>query len=562
MRPYQKRIVIVWVITVLAFLVIVVRLFDIQVIKRAEFVKKADKIQKRDKTYVLPRGTIFDRDNNILAMSNETWSIYSHVKMQTRDRSKIARLCELSEKRVGFIVRRVPMGIAEQIEKEKIPNISFISEYKRFYPLGEPLGSLLGFVKFEDDAEKIQGLCGIEGGWNRYLAGKGQKIVIEKDGVGSVTYTKERFPDELCGYNLSLSISESIQYFAYKKLKETCLKYQAKGGAVIVMTVGTGEILASCSWPSFDPNTYSDWNPSEWKRIEKDSLKNRTISWVIEPGSLLKPIICAILLQEGVVKESDRFFCSGSMEVGGRKIFCVHKHGDQTFRDVLVNSCNVGMTCAIQRLDGAILVNYLERFGFGNKTGIGLVEEENGILPRNKPSELGKSNLSFGYGIGVTPLQVLMAISTIANQGSLVQPILVSRILEGKDTTIKEYHHPSVKRRVVSCEVAKQVSNMMIDVVEKGTGVSAKIPGYKICGKTGTAEKATPGGYDKDKVVSSFVGWFPAEKPKVAILVMIDEPQAGVRYGGVIAAPIFREIAEKIIVLFGIKSESGEANYD
>ncbi|MDI6752627.1 MAG: penicillin-binding protein 2 [bacterium] len=561
MRPYQKRIIVVWGITVFAFLVIVTRLFDIQVIKRAEFVKKANKIQKRDRTYVLPRGTIFDRDNNILAMSNETWSIYSHVKMQGRDRSKIAGLCKLSEKKIGFIVRRISMDTASQIEKEKIPNISFVSEYKRFYPLGEPLGSLLGFVKFEDDATKIQGLCGIEGGWNKYLAGKGQKIVIEKDGVGSVTYTKERFPDELCGYNLSLSISESLQYFAYKKLKETCLKYKANGGVVMVMAVGTGEILASCSWPSFDPNIYSDWNPSEWKRIERDNLRNRAISWVIEPGSLLKPIICAILLQEGVVGESDKFFCLGSMEVGGRKIFCVHKHGDQTFRDVLVNSCNVGMTCAIQRLDGAILVDYLKRFGFGDKAGIGLDEEENGILPRNKPSELGKSNLSFGYGIGVTPLQMLMAISTIANQGLLVQPILVSRILEGNDCIIKEYY-PSVKRRVISEAIAKQVSEMMIDVVEKGTGKAAKIAGYKICGKTGTAEKATAGGYDKDKVVASFVGWLPAENPKVAILVMIDEPQAGVRYGGVIAAPVFRDIAEKIIVLYGIKSESGETNHD
>ncbi|MFH0775065.1 MAG: penicillin-binding protein 2 [bacterium] len=557
MRPYQKRIIIVWAITVLVFLVVVVRLFDIQVIKRGEFVKKANRIQKRDRTYVMPRGTIFDRDNEILAMSNETWSIYSPKRMQSKDLSKIARLCGASPKKVGWIVRRIPRSLAEKIEREKIPNINFLPECKRFYPLGEPIGSFLGFVKFEDDAEKIQGLCGIEGAWNKYLAGRSQKIVIEKDGVGSITYTKERFPEKLCGYNLSLSISSNIQYLAYKRLKETCLKYQAKGGVVIVMAVGTGEILASCSWPSFDPNVYSDWNPSEWKKVEKDSLKNRAISWITEPGSLLKAVVCAILLQEGVVKEGDKFFCPGSMEVGGRKISCVHKHGDQTFRDVLINSCNVGMTQAVQRLDGKILVDYLKQFGFGDKVGIGLAEEEKGILPRNKPSELAKSNLSFGYGIGVTPLQVLMAISTIANQGLLVKPVLVSRVSEGKDYIVKEYY-PSVKRRVISCEVAKQVSDIMIDVVEKGTGVSAKIAGYKICGKTGTAEKASPHGYDKDKVVASFVGWFPAEDPKVAILVMIDEPQAGVRYGGTIAAPVFREIAERMIVLYGIKgSEAG-----
>lgn len=546
MRPYQKRIIIVWGIIFFVFLVIVVRLFDIQVIKRGEFVKKADRIQKGNRTYVLPRGTIFDRDNNILAMSNERWSIYSPTRMQSKDWSKIDRLCGGFKKKVGWIVRRIPKDVAEQIKKEGISGINFISEYKRFYPLGEPTGSLLGFVKFEDDAEKIQGLCGIEKAYDKYLKGKSQKITIEKDGKGSITYTQDRFPEELCGYNLFLSISSSIQYFAYKKLKDTCLKYKAKGGAVIVMSVGTGEILASCSWPSFDGNVYSDWNLKAWKEIEKESLRNRAISWVIEPGSLIKPVICAILLQEGVVRENDRFFCPGSIAVEGRKIFCVHKHGEQTFRDVLVNSCNVGMTQAVQRLDGEILVSYLKQFGFGNKVGLGFAEEEKGILPRNKPSELGKSNLSFGYGIGVTPLQVLMAISTIANQGLLVNPILVTRVSE------KKYYSFS-KRRVISEEVAKQVSDIMIDVVERGTGEAAKIAGYKICGKTGTAEKAASGGYDKDKVVASFVGWLPAENPKVAILVMIDEPQAGVRYGGTIAAPCFREIAEKIIVLYGIQ---------
>jgi cell division protein FtsI/penicillin-binding protein 2 len=552
MRPYQKRIVIVWVVMIFAFLAILGKLFVIQVIKRDEFVKKADEIQKRDKTYVLPRGTIFDRENNILAMSNERWSIYSHKRMQSKDRSKIAGLCEITGKKIGWIVRRIPVDLAKQIEKEKIPDIEFIPEHKRFYPMGEPIGSLLGSVRFEDNAEKIQGLCGIEWAWNKYLAGRSQKIVIEKDGVGSITYTKERFPEELCGYNLSLSISSSIQYFAYKTLKDTCLKYKAKGGVIIVMEVATGEILASCSWPSFDPNTYSDWNPLEWKKVGKDSLKNKAVSWVLEPGSILKPIICTILLQEGVVKEEDKFFCQGSIEVGGRKIFCVHKHGDQTFRDVLVNSCNVGMTQAVQRLDGKILVDYLKKFGFGDKVGLGLAEEENGILPRDNPSMLGKSNLSFGYGIGATPLQVLMAISTIANQGLLVKPILVSRVFEGNDYLIKEYHS-SVRRKVISERVAKQVSEMMVDVVTKGTGEAAKIARYKICGKTGTAEKAAPHGYDKDKVVASFVGWLPAEDPKVAILVMIDEPQAGVRYGGVIAAPCFREIAEKMIILYGIK---------
>jgi len=548
-EEYKTRGWIIWGFLIFLSLCLLIKLFYIQVLKSNEFKKEAERIHTVKKVYTLPRGTIFDRNGNILAMSVESISIGANCRMiSIKDYSKISRLLDINpgvfKKNKGFVwlKRRLPV---DKIKKEKIPGIEYLVEHKRYYPQGEIGGNMIGFVRLEDDARRIEGLSGIEASFNKYLLSSSQNLTIIKDGKGRVLYYKERFPDELKGGDLYLSIDAKTQYIASSELKKTCEEYSASGGICIIGYPKTGEILALATYPSFDPNIYSSWHPEIWKKIPRKVLKNKAVSFVFEPGSLFKPIIAGILLQEGLVKENDRFFCNGEYKIGNKKIYCLHKHGAQTFKDVIKNSCNVGMSQAIERLSEDKLLFYLSQFGFGRKTNIGINEEETGIFPK-KISPIRKANLSFGYGISVTPIQLYMAMSAICNNGLLLSPILVRSILQN-NRIIKEYE-PTPSALVLSKDVANKLKDMMTTVVEEGTGVLAKIEGYKIAGKTGTAEKSIGGRYDPSKIVSSFIGFLPSDNPEVLILVIIDEPKSA-HYASIVAAPCFERIAERLIFL-------------
>ncbi|MEW6103563.1 MAG: penicillin-binding protein 2 [bacterium] len=555
---YKKRLYIIWLFLGILGALLLIKLFYIQVLKNRELKKKAEDIHIKERVYTLPRGTIFDRNGNILAMSADTVSILVHPKeISTKDYFRVLKVLGIKQLNLNkngksfWLKRRLPIEKAEKIREKikKIKGIEFLIEHKRYYPYNTIGGNLLGFVKFEDDARKIIGMSGIELGFNKYLLGSSHNPKIMRDGQGRILYTKERFPEELKGGDIYLAIDVRLQYIAEEELKKSCQEYEAKGGVCIIGNPKTGEILAQSTIPSFDPNAYSVWEKEMWKKIPKETRKNKAVSFVFEPGSLFKPIIAGILLEEGLVKEDDRFFCSGEYKVGNRKICCPHKHGAQSFRDVLKNSCNVGMSQAIENLKDERLLFYLSQFGFGTKTNTGIIEEEVGIFSK-KMTKIRKANLSFGYGISVTPIQLWLAVSSFCNNGILFSPIVVRSILLN-NKIIKE-EKPTPKREVLSQDTINKLKDMMVSIVDEGTGINAKIEGYKIAGKTGTAEKAIGGRYNSSKIVSSFIGFFPADNPEILILVILDEPKKA-HYASIVAAPCFKRIAERVIFLEKIK---------
>ncbi|MEW6680673.1 MAG: penicillin-binding transpeptidase domain-containing protein, partial [bacterium] len=333
-NDYKKRVYIIWWLLGILGIFLLIKLFYIQVLKSKELKKEADNIHTFQKIYTLPRGTIFDRNGNILAMSAETISILVRPKqISTKDYPRILKVLGINplnlkrNEKPFWLKRRVPVEVGEKI-REKIKNISgidFLVEHKRYYPYTTIGGNLVGFVKFEDDARRINGLSGIEASFNKYLLSSSHSPKIMRDGRGRILYTQERFPDELKGGDVYLAIDVRLQYIAEEELKKTCQEYEAKGGICIIGCPKTGEVLAQSTIPSFNPNIYSRWEKERWKKIPKENLKNKAVSFVFEPGSLFKPIIAGILLEEGLVKESDRLFCSGEYKVGKRKIYCPHK---------------------------------------------------------------------------------------------------------------------------------------------------------------------------------------------------------------------------------------------
>ncbi|HAW49391.1 TPA: hypothetical protein DCX16_00335 [bacterium] len=524
MIEYQKRAVFIWGLLIVITIIIIVNFFYIQVIKSKEFKKTASKIHKGIKVYIEPRGTIFDRNGEILVISNSVASLY-----------------KIQNKRFVWVKRRIP------IEEAEASGIDWVVEHKRYYPKKKLCGSLLGFVRLEDDPGKIEGLSGIEGSFDSYLTSKPYILKVDKDGRGRILYSKR---DKKKACDIFLSIDSKIQFIAEDELKKTCEEFDAEGGVVLIGYPKTGEILACASYPEFNPEIFSSYNPHLWRSLKKENIRNKGISWVIEPGSIFKPIIAGILLQEGAVKPEDRFFCEGNMKIKNKTIICVCKHGAQSFKEVIANSCNVGMSQAIERLDNKRLLRYLSHFGFSEKTKTGLREEEKGILPKKDLSGIRKANISFGYGISATPIQILMAVSSFCNNGILFSPIIVRSISrDGK--MIKEWQ-PTPFKEVLSPSVARIVKELMLGVVEKGTGKNAKIEGYEVCGKTGTVEKLKGKRYDPSRVISSFIGFFPKDDPEIVIFVMIDEPKKA-HFAGIVAAPCFRRIAERLIFWERIK---------
>ncbi len=555
---YKKRALIIWWFLGFLAIFLLIKLFYIQVLKNKEFKGASDNIHKGKRIYILPRGTIFDREGNILAISSESISVGVHPrKINTKDYLRICKLLNIKplplNKNKDFIwlKRRLPMNEGDVIKakEEKTPGINLSVEHKRYYPHETIVGNLLGFVKLEDDARKINGLSGIEASWNKYLLSSSHNLKIIKDGRGRILYTQERFPDASKGGDVWMAIDLKIQSIGCEELKKTCSEYEARGGVSIIGNPKTGEILALATYPGFDPNIYSSCNPEQWRKIPKENLKNKGVSWVFEPGSLFKPIIAGILLQEGLVSLNDKFFCAGEYKIGNRIIRCLHKHGAQSFRDVLKNSCNVGMSQAIEPLSEEKLLFYLSQFGFGKKTNTEIIEEESGIFPKSV-SKIRKANISFGYGISVTPIQIYMAMSVICNNGLLLSPIII-RSISLNNRIIKEYQ-PTPIREVLSVDTTNKVRDMMVNIVGSGTGVNAKIEGYTIAGKTGTAEKAIGGRYDSNRVVASFVGFLKADNPEILILVILDEPKKA-HYASIVTVPCFKRIAERMIFLKKIR---------
>ncbi len=532
------------------FAILLFRFFDLQVLQAETMMQKARRQHEKTITLDSNRGAIFDRQGKPLALNLDVPSVYatpSSLDNPTRVARQLAQVLgvprEPLEKRLRterdfvWIQRKIDDSQVERLNDLALPGVGIMVEARRFYPKGTLLAHVLGFAGIDS-----QGLEGLENGYDEHLRGQVRRVVLQRDALGRVIIPEsQRKSQPLSGHAISLTIDEVIQYIAEQALEQTVRNTKARGGAVLVMAPKTGQMLAWALRPTFDPNHIHQASPERWR--------NRGVTDPYEPGSTLKVVLAAAALELNRVTPDTLLYAGdGEIPISGTVIHDHEKVGWVTFREAIQRSSNVAFVKMSWDLGREQVYQFLRTFGFGEKTGIDLPGESRGILRRpDQWSQRTLPSLAIGQEIAVTPLQLLTAVSAVANEGWLMRPFLVREISDHQGRSVWE-HVPHIRRRPISAETAKTVTDLLVNVVDRGTGKRAAIPGYRVAGKTGTAQKVDPatGTYSSTKFVGSFVGFVPAEDPQLAILVMIDEPQ-GPAWGGVVAAPVFRKVAEQAL---------------
>jgi len=537
------------------FCVVLVRLVNLQVQQAAELTQRADRQHQKNVTLEGARGTIYDRNSKVLAMNVEVPSVFG-VPTSLGDPRRTARnlspilhvkATELEkklkqEKHFVWLARKLEPDQGRRLEQLSLDGVGVVMEGRRFYPKGPLLSHVLGFAGMDD-----RGLEGIELKYEQYLRGEKRNVVLQRDALGRAVFPKGLNEEGAAGgHSLTLTVDEVIQYIAEKELDEAVSRSNAKSGTIVVMDPKTGGVLAMAVSPRFDPNTVGALVPDRWR--------NRALTDTYEPGSTMKTVIAAAALEEKVMKPDSMIYGeNGQMQVAKTVIHDHEKMGWMTFAQMIQKSSNIGAAKVGMALGEWRVFDYLKEFGFGDKTGIDLPGETGGLL--KGPREWGKRSLasiSMGQEVGVTPLQMVTAISAIANGGVLMKPHLVSEIRNAKGQLIAQTM-PQARRRVISEDTARTLTHLLEGVVTNGTGGKAAIPGYRVAGKTGTAQKVDPrtGAYSSTLLVGSFLGYVPAEDPRLAMIVVIDEPH-GEGWGGVVAAPVFRRVGEQVLNYLGV----------
>ncbi|ADQ04193.1 stage V sporulation protein D [Caldicellulosiruptor owensensis OL] len=573
----KKRILFVMAVFFLSFVLLVGRLFYLQLIKGEELKKRAFSQWTRERLVAPKRGSIVDRNGKILAMSITAETVVASLN-QIKDKEWTAKvlsgilqmdyqkiLNKLNTKGVSdiYIARNIDKDKADKIRKYALPGIYLTGGTKRVYPNGNFLSQVLGFTGIDD-----QGLSGLELYYDKYLRGKPGAISAQTDASGrAAPFSEEFFKKPVDGYDLMLTIDETIQHFAEKYAQKALYDNKAKSVTIIVEKVKTGEILAMTSKPDFDPNKpfeliykdrFTDFDKlsqAEKNKIVQSMWRNRALTDTYEPGSTFKIVTAAAGLEEGIVNEKSQFYCRGYVKVANAVIKCwryYNPHGSENFVEGVQNSCNPVFIEVGQRLGKEKLYKYINLFGFGQKTGIDLPGEAKGIVqPVEKVGPVELATISFGQGISATPIQVISMINAIANDGVWVQPHVVKAIYDKDKKLIKSFDAPK-KRRVLYQDVARRLRNILQSVVTNGTGHNAYLLGYRVAGKTGTSQK-----YDKTskKYIASFGGFAPADNPEVSVLVIIDEPDPSLYYGGLIAAPVARDLLNDILRYLDIQPQ-------
>lgn len=529
-----------------------VRLAYVQLSKGQELTAKAEDSWRRNIPFTAKRGEILDRDGIPLAYNVSSPTIYAipvQVKEKEETAERLAPLLGMTKEKLTTMLsqskasvrlqpggRKITMELAAEIRDLKLPGIVVAEDNKRYYPYGDLAAHILGFTGIDN-----QGITGVESIYDKLLQGIGGNISYLSDAAGRLMPgSSERYAKPQDGLNLKLTIDKQIQSIMERELDQAMVKYQAQGSWAIAMNPKNGEILAMASRPGYEPGQYKEYDSQVYNR-------NLPIWMTYEPGSTFKIITLAAALQEGKVDlEHDHFFDPGHAEVGGARLRCWKKggHGSQTFLQVVENSCNPGFVALGQRLGKDSLFQYIRDFGFGAKTGIDLNGESTGIL--FKPSQVGPVELAttaFGQGVSVTPLQQIAAVSAAINGGKLYKPH-VAKAWVNPDTgeTVSEVK-PELVRQVISEETSQKVRSALESVVAKGTGRPAFIDGYRVGGKTGTAQKVINGRYSPTEHIVSFIGFAPADDPQIVVYTAVDNPK-GIQFGGVVAAPIVQNILE------------------
>ena len=544
----------------LAFLAAVIgRGVQLQLLEGKRFYGAAQKQRKRSIPLVSNRGNIYSRNLKELALTLQVDSLYA-IPNELEDRKAaaktLARLVsmdqELIAKRLSngksfvWIKRWMTREKAQQVRDKFARGIDFAKEGRRFYPLGSLAGQVLGFAGLDGE-----GLEGLELAYHRIIRGKPGSLLAERDARGRFMLPAgTKVAGRIKGHSLILTLDENIQYIAEKELKRGVIAAQAKRGNVIVLEPASGEILAMANWPPFDPNYFWKYRASQWR--------NLAITDMFEPGSTMKIFTVAAALEEKVLKPTDLIYTEqGVFRIGRRVIHDVHPYGWLSLEDVIKVSSNIGAAKVGLRLGRRRLYRYLKNFGFFAPSRVDLRGEEGGLhQPLKRWSNITIANISFGQGIALTPLQLAVGYAALANGGFLMKPYLVKKVVDDKGRLVNE-NRPQVVRKVISTNTSKLVRRMLMRVIgPEGTGRRAKVDGYAVAGKTGTAQKPSrrSRGYAPGKYVASFVGWAPAENPQILILVVIDEPR-GVKYGGVLAAPVFKEIASQTLAYLRVSPD-------
>ena len=551
-RVVRQRIIVVAALFAVWGTAIEARLMYLQVFRQAELTARAERQQRRTIEVPAKRGEIVDRHGRVLAYSVDADSIYA-VPIEIADpEATMASLCgvlrrctkhfrtglleRLKRQRAFVWVRRqVSPEEARRIEALKLEGIGLLKESRRYYPSTTVAAHVLGYAGLDNT-----GLSGIELSYDRYIRGKPGTALVQTDARRHVFSRTERPPTT--GSSVELTIDQALQWKVQRELKAAIADHRAASATAIVMDPWTGEVLAMANEPTFNPNAFGKAKPA--------GLRNRAIQDIYEPGSTFKIVTAAAALEEQVIRLSDPVdVTSGQIRIGRRVISDVHRYGVLTFNDVMVKSSNVGAIKVGLRLGAERLNRYVRRFGFGGRLSPDLSGEERGIV-WSQLNDSALASVSIGYQIGVTPLQMATAVSSIANGGQLIEPRVVRAIrTEGGRLAVE----PKVLRRTITPETAAQLTTMMEGVVERGTAMKAQIEGFTIAGKTGTAAKLVNRAYSKSDYMSSFVGFLPSRQPVVTILVVIDSPR-GAFYGGAVAAPVFKRIAEAAMRHLGVPS--------
>lgn len=544
-RKYRIKITIIGGMFVLFFCTIVLRAYQLQILDNTKLIKLA-KSQYKTKLVVNPkRGTVYDRNGEILALDTlvDSVAIHPHLivdkeavkSMLTKyfgdDKKNISKKMA-STRKFEWVKRRIPLSVGEEIDQQKLKGVEVLQEYRRFYPNKDLAGQLLGAVGYDAKA-----LGGLELDYDKYLRSELERQSVQRDARGKFFSPVD---EDVITHDLYLTIDKNIQFQVEEFLAEGAVEHKVRHGFAIVMDVDSGDILAMANYPRFNPNSYWQFPQAYWA--------NHAVIDLFEPGSTFKTMLVASALESGKVKPADRFFCeNGSYTVGKHVVNDHQGHGWLTVREILKVSSNIGMTKIAQKIGKKTFYDFMVKMGFGAKTTTDFsVESAGSIRPYQKWREVEFSNMAFGQGLAVTGLQMANAYTALAGGGSLIEPRFVKRIVNSQGGIVQE-KGKTVIEKILSDKNSDELKNMLHQVTQAGgTATQAHVQGYLSAGKTGTAQKfnTDTGSYEEHDYISSFIGFAPLKDPKIVVYVVYDSPSQGGYFGGVVAAPVFKKITE------------------
>ncbi len=557
----RRRLLAAMIICFVLFVSLIIRLAYVQLVMGPDIAARAEESWRRNIPFMAKRGEIVDRSGIALAYNISTpsiWALPAQIQDPEETARKLAAVLDMSAEDIRRIItkrslievikpggRKISLDKAREVQALGLPGIIVGEDNDRYYPFGNLASHVLGFTGIDN-----QGLAGLELKYDEYLRGIRGSVTFLADAAGrEMPGSTEEFVPPKDGLTLQLTIDKHIQAILERELDQAMLQHQPQSIIGIAMNPNNGEILAMASRPDYEPANYQAYPAEVYNR-------NLPIWMTYEPGSTFKIITLAAALEEGKVDlHHDRFYDPGWIEVAGAHLHCWKRggHGSQTFLEVVQNSCNPGFVVLGQMLGKETLFDYIKRFGFGTKTGIDLLGEENGILfDLDKVGPVELATTSFGQGVSVTPIQQVAAVAAAINGGKLYRPYVAKKWIQPETGEVIQENEPHLVRTVISEATSAKVREALESVVALGTGRNAFIEGYRVGGKTGTAQKVKDGVYAKDEHIVSFIGFAPADDPQVIIYIAVDDPQ-GIQFGGLVAAPIVRNIMEDTLVYLGVE---------